>query len=162
MAKTKVLAKSGFVVGGRYTNRRGDYTVLSINSDVMEVRYADGEKATLSKSVQERILRNAESEAKMKAEIQFELEHPRESIKSIEEYICSFCSIPGINEKCKMSSQCKEKNMKLGCNKEPKIRPEKVSHMKAWTGTLDIVKVKTLKEMSAEELRAEIARLEGI
>jgi hypothetical protein len=173
MAKTKVLEKSGgFVVGGRYTNRRGDYTVLSINSDVVEVRYVDGEKASLSKNVQERIAKNTEMEAKLKAEIQYELEHPRDPIKSVDEYICSFCSIPGINEKCKMSSECKEKNIKLGCVKlvEPKIRPEKiVDHMKAWTGqktvangTFEIVKVKSLGEMSTEELKAEIARLEAL
>ena len=170
MAKTAVLAKvERLVVGGRYRNRRGDYMVRSVGPEMVEVEYADGEKAVLNKKVQERILRNTELEAKLEAEIKWELEHPREQFKGLAEYICSFCSRPGDNTKCKMSSECKEKNAKLGCSaplqkktawweKEDEKVSSKESHMKAWMEK----KAKTLEEMTLEEIKAEIARLEAL
>ena len=168
MAQNKVLTNvERLVVGGRYSNRRGDYVVRSVGPEMVEVEYGDGEKVSLNKKIQERIVRNTELEEKMEAEIKWELEHPREQSKSLAEYICSFCSHPGDNSKCKMSAECKEKNSKLGSsislqekrkwweeeNEEPKE-----SHMKAWTET----KVKNLEEMTVEELKTEIARLEAL
>jgi len=157
------------VVGGRYRNRKGDYVVRSVGSEMVEVEYEDGEKVSLNKKVQERILRNAELEEKMKEEIRWEQEHPREQPKGLAEYICSFCFHPGDNLKCKMSAECKEKNAKLGCSsplsekvkwweeENEKIDPKDI-HMRAWTEK----KAKTLEEMTMEELKAEIARLEAL
>ena len=169
MAKTKVLINTErLVVGGRYSNRRGDYVVRSVGPEVVEVEYEDGEKATLNKKIQERIVRNTEMEAKLEVEIKWELEHPREQFKGLAEYICSFCSRPGDNTKCKMSAECKEQNRKLGCSspvvldkrkwwEEENEKPKEV-HLKAWTEK----KAKALEDMTREELKAEIARLEAL
>jgi len=160
MAKTTVLTNvERLVVGGRYVNRRGDYVVRSVGSETVEVEYEDGEKVTLNKKIQERILRNTELEAKIEADIEWEQKHPREQFKGLTEYICSFCSRPGDNQKCKMSAECKEKNMKLGCS-SPIMVKEKVekSNSKAWTEK----KAKTLEDMTLEELKTEIARLEAL
>lgn len=151
MAKAKVLEKSGLSAGGTYKNRRGNYTILSINSDVMEVRYEDGGKASLSKTVQERILKNTEQEARIVEQIKFEETHSINPPKNVEELICFFCRLDPDNplEKCKKPCQ----NPQVEVNTQPKS-----SHMTAWTEK----KVKALEEMSAEELKAEIARLEAL
>ena len=168
MAKTTVLESVKMVTGGRYRNRHGDYTVKSASSETVEVEYENGEKAVLNRKVQEHIVRNIETEKKLEAEIKWEQEHPREKPKNLAEYICSFCSRPGENSKCKMSIECKERNTKIGCSsplsalgkrwwEEDKSDP-KLIHMEAWTEK----KVKTLQEMTMEELNAEIARLEAL
>jgi hypothetical protein len=167
MAKINVVER--LVVGGRYVNRRGDYVVRSVGSETVEVEYNNGEKSTLNKKVQERILRNMELELKMEAEIKWEMEHPKEEPKNLAEYICFFCSRPGENKNCKLSAECKEKNAKVGCllsfqekrkwwEEDSEKTDPKVSHMKAWTEK----KVKTLEEMTMDELKAEIARLETL
>jgi hypothetical protein len=162
MTKAKV-SEERLVVGGSYRNRRGDYVVRSVGPDAVEVEYMSGEKATLNKQIQERILRNAESESRMMAEIEYEQAHPRPEIKSLEDYICSFCVRPGWNTRCKLSAECKAQNMKLGCSsptavkeKTEKSDPKEV-RLRAWTEK----KVKTLQEMTVEEINAEIARLEA-
>jgi len=45
-------------VGGRYSNRLGEYEVLSISGDQMTIRYDNGTKTTVNKSVQIRIAQN--------------------------------------------------------------------------------------------------------
>lgn len=54
-----------FEVGGIYRNRRGTYTVLSTQGNKMDVRYENGETATLNMGIQFRIWENilAEEEA---------------------------------------------------------------------------------------------------
>lgn len=54
-----------FEVNGVYANRKGAYTVLSINGPKMTVRFEDGSEATLRVAMQERIWQNiaAEEEA---------------------------------------------------------------------------------------------------
>ncbi len=54
-----------FEVNGEYENRKGKYTVLSIDSPIMNVRYEDGTYADLRMNIQERIWENiiAEREA---------------------------------------------------------------------------------------------------
>lgn len=54
-----------FEVNGKYANRIGQYTVLSVGPTKMKVRYDDGTEAELSISIQERIWENivAEREA---------------------------------------------------------------------------------------------------
>lgn len=47
-----------FEVNGIYANRKGAYTVLSINGPKMRVRFTDGTEADLKVSMQERIWRN--------------------------------------------------------------------------------------------------------
>ncbi|HFE65797.1 MAG TPA: EVE domain-containing protein [Chloroflexi bacterium] len=47
-----------FEVNGVYANRKGEYTVLSINPPKMRVRYADGTEAELKMELQERIWEN--------------------------------------------------------------------------------------------------------
>jgi hypothetical protein len=159
MAKTKAVVKvECLVVGGSYRNRRGDYTVRSVGPETVEVEYADGEKAVLDKKVQERIVRNIETEKKLETEIKWELEHPREQFKGLAEYICSFCSRPGDNSKCKLSVECKEKNTKLGCIRtvEPKITPDKiVAHMKNWSA-------RKTESITIEDIQAEIARRKAL
>ncbi len=54
-----------FEEGGEYANRKGKYTVLSIESNKMQVRYEDGTYAELNIGIQSRIWQNivAEQEA---------------------------------------------------------------------------------------------------
>jgi len=54
-----------FEVDGQYANRKGKYSVLSIDGPMMTVRYEDGSTADLRISIQERIWENivAEQEA---------------------------------------------------------------------------------------------------
>lgn len=54
-----------FEVNKTYANRKGKYTVLSINGPQMKVRYQDGTETALNVSIQERIWENilAEQEA---------------------------------------------------------------------------------------------------
>ena len=54
-----------FEVNGKYANRIGQYTVLSIGPSKMKVRYDDGTETELSIGIQERIWENivAEREA---------------------------------------------------------------------------------------------------
>ena len=51
-----------FEVDGKYANRKGNYTVLSINEPVMTVRYEDGSTADLKINIQERIWENIVAE----------------------------------------------------------------------------------------------------
>ena len=51
-----------FEVDGRYANRSGPYTVLSINPPKMTVRYDDGKIADLRINIQERIWENLQAE----------------------------------------------------------------------------------------------------
>jgi hypothetical protein len=47
-----------FETGGTYENRKGTYTVISIDGQRMHVRYEDGTAADLKVGIQERIWRN--------------------------------------------------------------------------------------------------------
>jgi hypothetical protein len=47
-----------FVQGEQYTNRKGTYTVLSVNAQSLVVRYEDGTEETLDRAIQARILSN--------------------------------------------------------------------------------------------------------
>ncbi|MCB8943001.1 MAG: EVE domain-containing protein [Ardenticatenaceae bacterium] len=51
-----------FEVKGQYANRKGKYTVLAINNDMMTVRYEDGTEASLKMAIQQRIWENISSE----------------------------------------------------------------------------------------------------
>ena len=51
-----------FEVDGRYANRKGYYTVLSINPPKMTVRFDDGTIADLRLNIQERIWENLQAE----------------------------------------------------------------------------------------------------
>jgi hypothetical protein len=51
-----------FEVNGQYANRKGKYTVLAINNDLMTVRYEDGTEAELKMAIQARIWENISSE----------------------------------------------------------------------------------------------------
>ena len=51
-----------FEINGEYANRKGRYTVLAINNDMMTVRYEDGVEANLKMAIQERIWENISSE----------------------------------------------------------------------------------------------------
>ena len=51
-----------FEVNGIYANRKGAYTILSINGPKMVVRYEDGSEATLKVGMQERIWQNISAE----------------------------------------------------------------------------------------------------
>lgn len=54
-----------FELNGQYENRKGKYTVVAIDGNMMTVRYKDKSEATLKMSIQERIWENilAEQEA---------------------------------------------------------------------------------------------------
>jgi hypothetical protein len=51
-----------FFIGGEYENRRGRYTVLSIDNDVLHVRYADGSIDSLNAQRQKDIVLNFQKE----------------------------------------------------------------------------------------------------
>ena len=51
-----------FEINGKYANRKGKYTVLAINGNMMSVQYEDGTEATLKIAIQERIWENISSE----------------------------------------------------------------------------------------------------
>jgi hypothetical protein len=51
-----------FEVDGIYANRKGNYTVLSIDGPIMTVRYEDGTTADLKINIQERIWENIVAE----------------------------------------------------------------------------------------------------
>jgi hypothetical protein len=51
-----------FEVNGEYANRKGKYTVLTIDGPTMRVRYEDGIEAELKIHIQERIWENIRSE----------------------------------------------------------------------------------------------------
>lgn len=51
-----------FEVNGTYANRKGTYTVLSIDEPKMTVRYEDGTTAELNMNIQARIWENIQSE----------------------------------------------------------------------------------------------------
>lgn len=55
---TKQQVNQGFVVGGHYRNRTGEYKVLQISRDRMRVEYEDGTRQVLTISVQAQIIRN--------------------------------------------------------------------------------------------------------
>lgn len=54
---------SWFIVGGRYSNRLGEYEVLTILGDEMLIRYDDGREARVTRSTQARIAQNMATEA---------------------------------------------------------------------------------------------------
>lgn len=56
-----------FEVNGSYANRKGNYTVLSINGSKMTVRYENGTEATLGMAIQERIWVNIDAERQVEA-----------------------------------------------------------------------------------------------
>lgn len=51
-----------FEVNGEYANRKGKYTVLTIDGPTMSVRYEDGSEAELNIHIQERIWENIRAE----------------------------------------------------------------------------------------------------
>lgn len=51
-----------FELNGEYENRKGKYTVLSIDGPIMNVRYEDGSHADLRMNIQERIWENIVTE----------------------------------------------------------------------------------------------------
>jgi hypothetical protein len=55
-----------FAVGKRYRNRRGFYQIVAIRPPDMQIRYENGDLATVNIAVQERILANMRSEAQGK------------------------------------------------------------------------------------------------
>ncbi len=56
-----------FEVNGNYANRKGNYTVLSLDGDKMSVRYDDGSEAKLKIALQERIWVNIAVERQAQA-----------------------------------------------------------------------------------------------
>jgi hypothetical protein len=56
------MGKIDFKVGERYENRKGEFEVLSINGDRMEIRWIDGESMWTEVSFQKRVIRNMEFE----------------------------------------------------------------------------------------------------
>ena len=52
------LIANAFQVGGRYENRKGFYTVISLDGDMMRIRWDNGEEINDSVAAQARILRN--------------------------------------------------------------------------------------------------------
>lgn len=56
-----------FEVNGTYANRKGTYTVLSMDPPKMTVRYEDGSVADLNIQIQQRIWENIQSEEEAKA-----------------------------------------------------------------------------------------------
>ncbi len=55
-----------FEVGGQYANRKGQYTILSIDGPTMSVRYEDGTEANLNANIQARIWENIVAEQELK------------------------------------------------------------------------------------------------
>lgn len=65
------MGEINFKVGERYENRKGEFEVLSITGEHMEIRWIDGESIWTDVSFQRRVLRNMEFEraqAKARAE----------------------------------------------------------------------------------------------
>ncbi|MFP4308399.1 MAG: hypothetical protein ACLFQQ_14390 [Desulfococcaceae bacterium] len=65
------MREINFKVGERYENRKGQFEVLTINGDQMEIRWQDGESMWTDMSFQRRVIRNMEFEeaqAKARAE----------------------------------------------------------------------------------------------
>lgn len=56
-----------FEVNGTYANRKGTYTVISLDPPRMTVRYKDGTVAELNMDIQKRIWENIQSEEEAKA-----------------------------------------------------------------------------------------------
>ena len=56
-----------FEVNGNYANRKGNYTVISIDGEKMLVRYEDGTEANLRMALQERIWENIDAERQVAA-----------------------------------------------------------------------------------------------
>ncbi len=62
------MGKINFKVGERYENRKGQFEVLSINGEQMEIRWQDGESIWTEVSFQRRVIQNMEfEEAQVKA-----------------------------------------------------------------------------------------------
>ena len=117
MSKSKLSYKPKFFSeGSTYQNRRGEYVVLSVGWEDMEVQYKDGEKVTLNQKIQEHIIQNTEFYRRIDAQIREETSHPAETTR----------------------------------------RP-KAQHLKAWNKKVE--KVKTLEEMSLEELEMELSKV---
>jgi hypothetical protein len=51
-------SENPFQVGGRYKNRKGLFTVISLDGDNMTIRWDNGEEITDTIASQARILRN--------------------------------------------------------------------------------------------------------
>jgi hypothetical protein len=65
------MGEINFKVGERYENRKGQFEVLSINGDQMEIRWEDGESIWTEVSFQKRVIQNMafeRAQAKAKAE----------------------------------------------------------------------------------------------
>ncbi len=56
-----------FEVNGTYANRKGNYTVISLDGTKMTVRYEDGSEASLNIGIQERIWENIDAERQAEA-----------------------------------------------------------------------------------------------
>lgn len=118
MSKSKLSYKPKFFsAGSTYQNRRGEYVVLSVGWEDMEVQYKNGEKVTLNQKIQEHIIQNTEFYRRIDAQIREETSRPEE---------------------------------------ETSRRP-KSQHLKAWNKK--VKKVKTLDEMSLEELEMELSKV---
>ncbi|MDP9371090.1 MAG: hypothetical protein M3Q71_16495 [Chloroflexota bacterium] len=61
-----------FLIGGIYRNRRGEYEILAIEGDTLQVRYDDGAVDQLKATIQARIARNMAIEDAAKAPSQDE------------------------------------------------------------------------------------------
>lgn len=55
-----------FEVGGKYSNRKGEYTVLALHDPKMTVEYQDGTTAELNIGIQQRIWENILTETEIK------------------------------------------------------------------------------------------------
>ena len=74
-----------FEVNGTYANRKGNYTVLSLDGDRMTIRYEDGSEANLKISLQERIWENIEVERQAAAAKT--VKRPKKSVSGTNFYI---------------------------------------------------------------------------
>ncbi|MFW5940244.1 MAG: hypothetical protein ACOC9C_00575 [Chloroflexota bacterium] len=93
-----------FEVNGTYANRKGKYTVLSVEPPRMTVRYEDGSTAELNMAIQERIWENIQSEEEARAASRRARERrgnqdTRYFIKSISMIAEEDLSVPGWRER---------------------------------------------------------------
>lgn len=63
-----------FEVGGRYRNRRGEYEVLSIDHPVMQIRYDNGDIASVDVVTQRRIYSNIQEEVQGEEQVRQQAE----------------------------------------------------------------------------------------
>lgn len=93
-----------FEVNGTYANRKGKYTVLSVEPPRMTVRYDDGTTAELNMAIQARIWENIQSEeearaASRRARARRANQDTRHYIKSISMVAEEDLSVPGWRER---------------------------------------------------------------